>query len=68
MNISILIPLYNGIEFLETSISSIKNQTYPHWEVIIGINGHQQESEIFKEAQKYEAFHGNGDEHRSVKE
>lgn len=54
MNVSILIPLYNGIEFLETSLSSIKNQTYTDWEVIIGINGHQQESEIFKEAQKYE--------------
>ena len=54
MNISILIPLYNGIEFLETSISSIKNQTYPHWEVIIGINGHQQESEVYNQAKSYE--------------
>ena len=38
--ISILIPLYNGIEFLEQSLKSVINQTYTNWEVIIGINGH----------------------------
>jgi glycosyltransferase involved in cell wall biosynthesis len=54
MNVSILIPLYNGIEFLETSLSSIKNQTYSHWEVIIGINGHTIESEVYKRAKNYE--------------
>jgi glycosyltransferase involved in cell wall biosynthesis len=54
MYISILIPLYNGIEFLETSLNSIKNQTYHNWEVIIGINGHSKESEVYNEAKKYE--------------
>lgn len=38
--ITILIPLYNGIEFLHTSLTSIIQQTYKEWNVIIGINGH----------------------------
>lgn len=39
-SISILIPIYNGIEFLEQSLASVIAQTYKNWEVIIGINGH----------------------------
>lgn len=38
-HISILIPIYNGIEFFDESLKSIVNQTYKNWEVIIGING-----------------------------
>jgi len=38
-SISILMPIYNGIEFLDQSLSSIINQTYKNWELIIGING-----------------------------
>lgn len=37
--ISILMPFYNGREFLIESISSIVNQSYKDWELIIGING-----------------------------
>jgi len=37
--ISILIPLYNGIEFLENSLKSVLYQTHDNWELIIGING-----------------------------
>ena len=37
--ISILMPFYNGREFLIESISSIINQSYKDWELIIGING-----------------------------
>lgn len=37
--ISILIPVYNGVEFLEESLKSVFYQTYKNWEVIIGING-----------------------------
>lgn len=48
--ISVLIPLYNGIEFLEESLSSVVCQTYEKWEVIIGINGHEIGSEIEKKA------------------
>lgn len=36
--ISILMPIYNGIDFIEESVNSIINQTYDKWELIIGIN------------------------------
>jgi glycosyltransferase involved in cell wall biosynthesis len=42
--ISILIPIYNGVEFLEQSLASVIAQTYKNWEVIIGINGHPHNS------------------------
>lgn len=38
--ISILIPIYNGIEFLTECINSIRKQTFQEWEILIGINGH----------------------------
>ena len=52
--ISILMPIYNGIEFLEESLPTILYQTYKDWELIIGINGHSPDSEIYKIAKKYE--------------
>ena len=52
--ISILIPIYNGIEFIEESVSSVLNQTYEKWELIIGINGHPENSDVFKIAKEYE--------------
>lgn len=57
--ISILIPVYNGIEFLNQSLSSVIRQTYKDWEVIIGINGvspnsivHEKAIEIVRELNK----------------
>ena len=38
--ISILMPIYNGIELINESVMSIIQQKYTHWELIIGINGH----------------------------
>jgi len=52
--ISVLIPIYNGIEFIEESVSSVLNQTYEQWELLIGINGHPQNSNIYKIAKEYE--------------
>ena len=52
--ISILMPIYNGIEFIDESVISILNQTYNNWELLIGINGHIQNSEVYKIAKKYE--------------
>lgn len=52
--ISILMPIYNGIEFIEESVSTIKYQTYANWELIIGINGHPPDSEVYQIAKKYE--------------
>jgi len=53
IQISILIPIYNGIEFLHQSIGSVLSQTYSHWEVILGINGHPPESYVWKKAMHY---------------
>lgn len=38
--ISILVPLYNGIEYLEECIQSVLQQTFQEWELLLGINGH----------------------------
>ncbi len=51
--ISILIPIYNGIEFIEQSIGSVLTQTYKDWEIIIGINGHEPNSLTYQIANKY---------------
>jgi glycosyltransferase involved in cell wall biosynthesis len=52
--INILMPIYNGIEFIDESVTSIKKQTFKEWELIIGINGHPPNSEVYKKAKKYE--------------
>lgn len=44
--ISVLIPVYNGIEYLTESLGSVIDQTYTKWEVIIGINGHPPHSDV----------------------
>jgi glycosyltransferase involved in cell wall biosynthesis len=56
--ISILMPIYNGIEFIEDSVNSILNQTYNNWELIIGVNGHPQKSDVYEVAKKYENVYG----------
>jgi glycosyltransferase involved in cell wall biosynthesis len=40
VSISILIPVYNGIEYLEECVMSVIQQTFTDWELLIGINGH----------------------------
>ena len=57
--ISILMPIYNGIEFINDSVMSIIQQKYTNWELLIGINGHQPNSEVFKIAQKYADLNSN---------
>ena len=52
--ISVLIPIYNGIEFIDESVMSVITQTYTNWELLIGINGHPENSEIYKIAKEYE--------------
>lgn len=51
--ISILMPIYNGIEYIEESINSIKSQTYPDWELLIGVNGHLGNSDVYQIAERY---------------
>ena len=40
MSTSILVPIFNGIEFLEEAIQSVLNQTFTDWVLYIGVNGH----------------------------
>lgn len=47
-------PIYNGIEFINESVPSILEQTYDKWELLIGINGHPKNSEIYKTAKTFE--------------
>ena len=51
--ISILMPIYNGIEFINESVTSIISQTFSNWELIIGINGHFRNSDVYNIAKKY---------------
>ena len=46
--ISILMPIYNGVEFLEESLQSVIEQTYKDWELIIGVNGHSANSPVYQ--------------------
>ncbi len=52
--ISILIPIYNGIEFIDDSVRSVFIQTYHDWELVIAVNGHKQNSEVYQKAKLYE--------------
>jgi len=48
-------PIYNGIEFIDESVGSILNQTFNDWELIIGINGLSENSDVFKKAIEYKS-------------
>jgi len=52
--ITILIPIYNGIEFLKECLDTIQYQTYKNWEIIIGINGFKENSDVYKFAKTFE--------------
>jgi len=52
--ISILIPLYNGVEYLNEAVTSVFLQTFESWELIIGVNGHPENSEVYTTAKKLE--------------
>jgi len=50
--ISILMPIYNGVQFLQESFDSIQKQTFVKWELLIGINGHEKNSQTFLKAKQ----------------
>ena len=52
--ITILMPIYNGIEFIEQSVKSILYQNYKDWQLIIGVNGHPKNSDAYLIAKNYE--------------
>jgi glycosyltransferase involved in cell wall biosynthesis len=49
-------PIYNGIEFIDESVTSILRQNYEKWELIIGVNGHPAKSNVYQTAKLYEEF------------
>ena len=65
-SISILMPIYNGIEFIEESISTIKYQTYKNWELIIGINGYDANSAVYEIAKKYESINNTNNTNNTI--
>jgi len=54
--ISILMPIYNGIEFINESVISVITQSFGDWELIIGVNGHNEGSNVFLTAKLYETI------------
>ncbi len=54
--ISILIPIHNGIRYINEALLSVLEQTYTNYEVIIGVNGFKENSEVFKIADEYSNF------------
>jgi len=49
--ISIIMPIYNGVEFFEEAYGSVLNQTFEDWELVIAINGHkdsEEDSDVYK--------------------
>jgi glycosyltransferase involved in cell wall biosynthesis len=52
--ISILMPIYNGIEYINDSVQSVLDQTFQDWELIVAVNGHPQNSIVFQIAKDYE--------------
>ena len=51
--ISVLMPIYNGIEYISESVESVLSQTFQKWELIIAVNGHEQDSFTYKIARDY---------------
>jgi teichuronic acid biosynthesis glycosyltransferase TuaG len=52
--ISILMPIYNGIEYISESVESVLCQTFDEWELIIAVNGHPENSMVYQIAKEYE--------------
>ena len=52
--ISILMPIYNGIEYISESVGSVLCQTFKEWELIIAVNGYPENSPVYQIAKEYE--------------
>jgi glycosyltransferase involved in cell wall biosynthesis len=52
-SVSILMPVFNGIEFLSESVSSVLNQTVDTWELIIAVNGYPPNSSAYNVVRNY---------------
>lgn len=47
--ITILIPIYHGVEDYETCITSVITQDYDGFQIIVGVNGHLPDSKVYKD-------------------
>jgi glycosyltransferase involved in cell wall biosynthesis len=54
--ISILMPLYNGVEYLNESVQSVLDQMFQEWELIIAVNGYEPNSFVYLIAKDYESI------------
>lgn len=52
IKVSILIPIYNGVEFYKECIESVKLQDFQDFQIIIGVNGHPPNSDAYKSVLK----------------
>jgi glycosyltransferase involved in cell wall biosynthesis len=53
VKISILMPIYNGIEFIGESVGSVLSQTWTDWKLIVGVNGHPEGSIVYQKANEW---------------
>lgn len=54
--ISVIVRLYNGIEYLEEAITSVLEQTFQDWDLYVGVNGHGETGgEIYQKACEIQA-------------
>ena len=49
----LIISKLNGIEFIDEQVNSVIEQSYQNWELIIAVNGHSENSEVFQIANKF---------------
>jgi glycosyltransferase involved in cell wall biosynthesis len=68
--ISILMPLYNGANFLNTSVQSVRKQSFTDWELLIGINGWMfNDNQMIRKGKKYiQAIQAFNDPRISIKD
>lgn len=52
-SVSVLMPVFNGIEFLSESVTSVLNQTYGSWELLIALNGYPLDSSAYNTVKSY---------------
>ena len=52
-HVSILMPIYNGSEFLPESVASVLQQTFWDWELLIAINGYEKNSSVYQMVSNY---------------
>jgi glycosyltransferase involved in cell wall biosynthesis len=53
--VSIIIPVYNGMPFIDEAIESVRRQSYPHWELVICDNS-STDGTVAHLCQKFEAY------------